>query len=52
MDALFLVIFFSTIFIITMILAAILDWALYRVFGIRLFPRRFFKADKEVWKKW
>lgn len=52
MDALFLVVFFSSIFIITMILAAILDWALYRVFGIRIFPRRFFKANKEVWKKW
>lgn len=52
MDTLFLVVFFSMIFIITMILAAILDWALYRVFGIRIFPRRFFKADKEVWKKW
>lgn len=52
MDALFLVVFFSAVFIITMILAAILDWALYRVFGIRIFPRRYFKADKEVWKKW
>ena len=52
MDTLFLVVFFSTVFIITMILAAILDWALYRVFGIRIFPRRFFNAEKEVWKKW
>lgn len=52
MDTLFLVVFFSTVFIITMILAAILDWALYRVFSIRIFPRRYFKLEKEVWKKW
>lgn len=52
MDTLFLVAFFSSVFIITMILAAILDWALYRVFDIRIFPQRYFKADKEFWKKW
>jgi len=52
MDTLFLIAFFAAFFIFTLILSALVDWALYRVFGIRLYPRRFFKSDKEVWKQW
>lgn len=52
MDTLFIGVFFASVFIITLILSAIVDWALFRLFGVRLYPRRFFNSDKEVWKKW
>jgi|DEB0MinimDraft_6_1074348.scaffolds.fasta_scaffold126999_1 multisubunit Na+/H+ antiporter MnhE subunit len=52
MDALFLAAFFASVFIFTLILSAIVDWALFQLLGVRLYPRRFFKSDKEVWKQW
>lgn len=52
MDTLFLIAFFASVFILTLIFSAVVDWALYRVFGIRIYPRRFFHMEKDTWSKW
>jgi len=52
MDTLFLAVFFGTIFIFTLLFSVAINWLLKRYFGVSIYPRAFFKSDKEEWKQW
>ena len=52
MESLFLVIFFGSIFAFVMLLSAGIHWVLDRYFGIRLYPKGFFRTDRDTWGKW
>lgn len=52
MDTLFLIVFFFVVFVATLLFSAGINCLLKRYFGVSIYPKDFFKSDKEVWKKW
>lgn len=52
MDTLFLIAFFFVVFLATFLFSAAINWLLKRYFGVSIYPKDFFKSEKDTWSKW